>query len=60
MTHEHPCSRCKYFYGWHEIKVDLKGMVCEEICVDIPICDRVVHVIALYKCDYFKLKKDKI
>ena len=51
---EHPCSNCQYFYGWQEVKIYVAGLCQETICVDIPICNRTIHILALNKCSKFK------
>lgn len=55
---EHPCRNCKSFFGWVEVKAYVPVMGEESICVDIPVCDRVIHILTLGKCKYFKLKNE--
>lgn len=54
IKEEHPCAKCKYFYGWHDVEAELSGVCSETIFVDIPICNRVLHILALYRCKYYK------
>ena len=51
---EHPCNNCQYFYGWQEVKVHISGMCKETMCVEIPICDKFLPILAFDKCKYFK------
>ena len=47
----HPCEHCIHFKGRYEIETfDPMG---HRVKVEIPVCGRIIYVLALRKCDFF-------
>lgn len=49
----HPCEHCVHYQGRHEIEtLDTMGLG-RKLKVEIPICGRIIYVLAIRKCDKF-------
>jgi hypothetical protein len=52
---DYPCWGCEYFQGHRPIKTAYDGAFDPTIIeVEIPICGRIIYVLAMGRCDHYK------